>query len=219
VSELVLSGFDALPAAIIPTQVVAVVRYRTSAASTETPDGHFFEVSVDGSFAAPGVEVTDWNAVVPIVGAGTNAPAPNALPHVPEWREVRATVSRNLRDDGRAVGRYRFDPPDWTDIANLAIRLRTTTRGVPDAVDIEWDAAWLEVYGYRASGPLNVYRSAVSDQLVDPANAVGAATLGPFDTVAPASPILFYAVDDGSGSNPAVIWMVAEPGALARIYW
>lgn len=216
VGEFVVHGFDASPADIVPTHVVVAVRYRTvgTAGGGDPRDGHWLEASVDGNFQAPQFTVTGWNTMTPIVGAGPTAPAPNALPDVPQWREVRAFVSRQLSDDGRATGVYDFRAPDWADVATLAVRLRRDVRGGVDPVAIEWDAAWIEVYGYRSSG-LTVYRSSTAQNLLtSPFTTV---TGAPFDDVAAPVPVLFYAVSDGAGF-PARIDLIRQ-GAGVRIGW
>ena len=212
--EIVLRAFDAVPAGIIPTHVVVAVRYRTTAAVASEPDGHFFDAATDGAFAVPAFTVTGWNTITPILGAGSNAPAPNAIPDVPEWREVRALLTRNLADDGRATGQYSFPVIDWIDVATLAVRLRVEARGAADGRQIEWDAAWVEVYGYVDPGGYTVFR----DPVAPPVTPLATTSVSPFDEMPPVAPVLYYAVDDGAG-QPAVIHMTREAMGSVRIRW
>jgi hypothetical protein len=78
----------------------------------------------------------------------------NVYPDVPQFREVSAPVTVNLPDDGTATGLLSFPPPTWTDLETLSVRLRMGQRGAgPDAFGIEWDAAWLEIYGKPSAVP------------------------------------------------------------------
>ena len=222
--ELVVSGFDAAPDGVDILKVVVAVRYHTRAdqpqPGADPLDGHYFEASTDGGFLPPQYTVTGWNTVVPIVGAGATAPQPNALPDVPAWREVRATLTKNLLDDGRARGYYEFPALDWNDVATLAVRLRWADAGNPDPERyVVWDAVWLEIYGCRrVPQDFNVYRATSPVNLIDPGNFLAFAPSGPYDDLAvPSDPLLFYAVDDGAG-NPAVIRMTGDL-ADVRIHW
>jgi lysophospholipase L1-like esterase len=148
-----LSGFS-LPSDVVPSRVVAVVRYRT--AGTFTNDRHRFSASYV-NFVAPAYTFAGWDTETPIVGgsgrAGNNGGGPsvvNALPNVAAWREASAMVTLDALDDGRTAGYFTWPSPTASDIANLRIRLTTEAVGAPDSATVEWDAAWVLVYGTRA---------------------------------------------------------------------
>ncbi len=150
---LELSGFT-LPAGITPARVIVGVRYKTSAAFAD--DTHRFDASfVD--FAPPQWTFTGWDTVTPIVGgSGTagNIGTPsvvNALPGVPAYRSVTAMMTLNATDDGRITGRHAWPTPTAADIAAAKVRLAVTAVGTPDAAQVEWDGAWLWVYGQSSS--------------------------------------------------------------------
>jgi lysophospholipase L1-like esterase len=217
--EFVVRGFDAAAGGITPARVVVAVRYRTDSVPPAAPEGdaYAFEASVDGGFAAPQFTVTGWNTVVPIVGAGSNAPVVNARPSVPQWREVRALVTRNLLDDGRVRGGYEFPPLTWSEIASLAVRWRGMSAGNgPDGYRVELDAAWLEIYGSRIPGAFSVYRSASSAGLIAAGNLVATVPAAPYDDPALGA-LLYYAVDDGAGL-PGVIQALKVAGG-SRLTW
>ena len=216
--ELVVRGFDAMPRGITPTRVVVAVRYRTTGAPAAVEaDAQVFDAAVDGLFRPPDYTVTGWDTVVPILGAGRNAPQPNTMADVRDWREVRATLTRNLDDDGRASGRYDFPRVDWVDLETLAVRFQGRQRGAPDAVEVVWDAAWIEVYGTRTPGLFGLHRATDPSVVADPASVVDPEAATPYEDLPPPSPLTFYAVDDGAG-QPAVIQLVRRPFGVA-ITW
>jgi len=146
---LEVSGFT-LPAGVTPVRVIAGVRFKTTAAFAD--DTHLFDASfVD--FAAPQWSFTGWDTSTPLVGGsglGGNIAASsrvNAMPNVTSWRDVTAMVTLNAVDDGRVTGSYSWPDPTAADIASLKIRLTVSQAGTPDAAQVEWDGAWLWVYG------------------------------------------------------------------------
>lgn len=146
---LELSGFT-LPPGIVPVRIVAGVRYATTAAFTD--DTHLFDASLV-DFAPPVFTVTGWDTVTPLVGgSGTagNIGTPsviNALKNVPQYRDVSAMITKNALDDGRATGSYAWPLPDAADVGALKIRLSVNAVGAPDAAQVDWDGAWVWVYG------------------------------------------------------------------------
>lgn len=64
-----------------------------------------------------------------------------------------------------------------------------------------------------AAGP-TVYESASPAGIVTPSNAIGTATASPYDHAPPASALLFYQVDDGSGSPPRIRMVRGGSGVL-----
>src|SRR5262249_52421493 len=135
--ELRLFGFDATPRGLLE-QVVAHVRYRTSASPSD--DFYRFEASVDGSFSAAGSDDQSWNTIVPIVGGAGNGAPVLAYPDQPQWRDVSALVTKGAAIDGSPT-------LTWQDLATLAVRLQGTAVGAADAFDVEWDVASLDLYG------------------------------------------------------------------------
>lgn len=135
--ELRLFGFDATPRGLLE-QVVVRVRYRTSAPPSD--DYYRFEASVDGSFSAPGSDSLTWNTIVPIVGGAGNGCPVLAFPDQPTWREVSALVTKGTPIDGRPT-------LTWQDLATLAVRIQGTAVGSPDAFNVEWDVASIDLYG------------------------------------------------------------------------
>ncbi len=135
--ELRLAGFDATPDGLLQ-QVVAKLRYRTTGPIVD--DSYRLEVSVDGTFAAPGSTASDWNTIVPIVGSAGGSIPVLAVPDPAAWREVSALVTKGAPIDGSAS-------LTWSDLANLTVRLAGTANGAADGVSIEWDVAELELWG------------------------------------------------------------------------
>lgn len=145
---LELSGF-ALPPDVQPSTLVVGVRYRTTGAFVD--DVHRFEASVLG-FAAPELTFEGWDTVTPLVGGsglpggGIGGPSVvNALPDVPSWRVVSAKVTL----PGGAL-------PTPQDVQALRVRLTVSVDpddpgDTPDGPSVEWDGAWLEVYGTSAA--------------------------------------------------------------------
>jgi len=216
--ELVVRGFDAMPRGITPTRMVVVVRYRTvGSVPALEPDAQVFDAAIDGLFRPPEYTVVGWDTVVPILGAGSNAPQPNALSAVPDWREVRATLTRNLDDDGRVTGHYRFSRIDWIDVETLAIRFQGRIRAAEDAVEVEWDGAWIEVYGTRSPGLFGLHRTADPSAVADPSSLVDPQASAPYEDLPPRAPVLYYGVDDGAG-QPGVIQLVRRPHVVA-LHW
>jgi hypothetical protein len=154
--ELHLSGFDSTARGLL-AQVVVNVRYRTSALPVD--DYYRLEASVDGTFSAPGSTASTWNTIVPIVGgAGNNGAEILAFPHQPSYRTVSTVVSQGAPDNG--------DPSlTWSDLANLKVRLKGTTVNTTDSFDVEWDAAWLDLYGVPEQTLLVRGSGAVGSQL------------------------------------------------------
>ena len=150
---LELSGF-ALPPDIMPVRIVVGVRYKTTAAFTD--DTHLFDASLV-DFAAPQYTVTGWDTVTPIVGGSGTAgnigtpSAVNALKNVTQYRDASAMVTKNAIDDGRVTGFYSWPLPDAADVSALKVRLRVTAVGAPDAARVDWDGAWLWVFGTSSS--------------------------------------------------------------------
>lgn len=136
--ELILAGFDARPAGLL-TQAVVNVRYRTTAPPND--DRYRMQASVDGTFSAPGSTSSTWNTILPIVGSAGNAGAViNAFPHQPTYRTVSTTLSVGSPIDGQPS-------ITWQDLATLAVRLKGTAAGGADAFSVQWDAAWVDLYG------------------------------------------------------------------------
>jgi hypothetical protein len=151
---LEVSGFS-LPPWITPARVIAGVRYRTTAPFGD--DTHLFDASfVD--FAPPQWTFDGWDTVTPIVGGSgtggniTSWSRVNAMPDVPSWRDVTAMMTLNAIDDGRVTGAYSWPAPTAADVAAAKLRLTVTATGAPDGARIEWDGAWLWVYGASAGG-------------------------------------------------------------------
>lgn len=153
--EVRLSGFDATPVGML-TQVVAKVRYRTVLPSTD--DDYRFELSVDGSFAAPGSTSSTsstWNTVVPLVGGAGNGVPVLAGRDQGFWRDVSGLVTSGAEIDGRAT-------IDWSDLANVTVRaVGIENGGAPDGYDLEWDStgtqgadAWIWASTGTGSFPL-----------------------------------------------------------------
>lgn len=63
-------------------------------------------------------------------------------------------------------------------------------------------------------GCLTLYESPVPDGVVQPSHAVASPPGAPFAYAAPAAPVLFYQLDDGSGS-PALIFVTESAGGLS----
>ena len=154
---LELSGFSLPPGAgIEPARIVVGVRYKTTGAFTD--DTVLFDASIR-DFAPPQWTFEGWDTVTPLVGgSGTvgNIGTPsvvNALKNVPAFRDVSAMITKNAIDDGRVTGAFSWPAVDAADIAALKIRLSVNTVGANDGVQVDWDGAWLWVYGSVAGGP------------------------------------------------------------------
>jgi len=136
--ELRLSGFDATASGLLRYARLSV-RYRTSAAPAD--DAYRFEAALDGQFSAPGSTFGTWNTIVPIVGSsGDGGAVVLAFPDAPSYRTTGATLTAGAPVDGTSsVG--------WSDLASLEVRYEGLPTGAPDAFEVEWDAAWVDLYG------------------------------------------------------------------------
>lgn len=136
--ELRLSGFDSTARGLL-TQAVVHVRYRTTAAPVD--DVYRMEASVEGTFAPPGADATSWNSIQPIVGgAGNSGAEVLAFADQPVYRTVSTLLTQGSPEDGQPT-------LSWQDLADLSVRIQGLPQGAADAFDVEWDAAWLELYG------------------------------------------------------------------------
>jgi hypothetical protein len=167
--ELRLSGFPDFYDEDQIVKVVAGVRYRTS--GTVTDDFYRIEASPTGTFRPPAgysYTTTNWNFYTPLVGGGgPNAPASNSdyatekllvLPNVAALREVSATLTKNpVLVPGS--GEYDWPAITRTDLAATTFRVASapvaSTAG-NDLYEVEWDAAWLDVYGWQKPRPPEV---------------------------------------------------------------
>jgi len=167
--EFRLSGFPDWYDEIQIVKALAGIRYRTTGAPTD--DYYRAEASVTGQFRpAPGFNYspTDWNFYTPLVGGGgPNQPAENpdyptarllALPSVPAYREVSATLTKNpVLPQGGAE--YQWPPVTQSELATTTIRLAAApVAGTPgnDNYQVELDAAWLDLYGWENPRPAEV---------------------------------------------------------------
>jgi len=167
--EFRLSGFPDFYDEDQIVKVVAGVRYRTS--GTVADDFYRIEVSPSGTFRPPGgyaYTTTNWNFYTPLVGGGgPNAPASNAdfptekllaLPNVVALREVSSTLTKN---PVLAAGSGEYD---WTaitqgDLATTVFRVASApVANSPgnDLYEVELDAAWLDLYGWQKTRPVEV---------------------------------------------------------------
>jgi len=166
--ELRLSGFPSFYDEDQIVKVVVGVRYRTT--GTVTDDFYRFEASPTGTFRAPpgySYSTTNWNFYTPIVGGGgPNAPAGKpdygtekllALPNVAAPREVSATLTKNPVLAGGA-GEYDWPALTRSDLATTVVRLAAAPVAVTagDSYQVEWDAAWLDLYGWQKPRPAEV---------------------------------------------------------------
>lgn len=217
--ELRLSGLDSRYDGIGISAVKVFVRYRTTAPPAD--DFYRFEASVS-DFAEPGVRVTDWNTYTPIVGGeGDEGAAVLAKPHVPEFREVSALLTVNLKDDGKTTGSYSFDPPTWDDLAKLQVRLRNEARGEgPDPFQVEWDAAWVVVYGRTVSGSYDVFRASSPAGLTDPANRIATVATTEYEDPVLEDPThFFYLVRNSDGTEVPGQMLLDKNAASVRLDW
>jgi hypothetical protein len=164
--ELRLSGFPDWFDEVQIVRVIAGVRYRTEGAVND--DFYRMEASVDGAFAAPPGHVytpTDWNFYTPIVGGGgPSQPLLNpdygaarllAVPDVPFYREVTATLSKNP-DLPPGGGEYSWPAVTHAELAKAEVRVVSAPvagTGGNDGYSIELDAAWLDLYGWEKTRP------------------------------------------------------------------
>ena len=167
--EVRLQGFPTFYDEDQIVKVVVGLRYRTT--GTVTDDFYRFEASPTGTFRAPGgyaYTTTNWNFYTPIVGGGgPNAPAGRpdygtekllALPNVASPREVSATLTKNPVLAGGA-GEYDWPAITRADLATTAVRLAAAPVALTsgnDAYQVEWDAAWLDLYGWQKPRPAEV---------------------------------------------------------------
>lgn len=139
-AELRLGNF--LPASTPPTELghaVLRIRYRTTAAPLD--DLYVFEASIDGTFNPPGSTPATWNTIIPIVGsAGNGGAEPLAFPDQPDFRIVSAPLY--LGGPTTGVGTL-----TWEDLRTLWVRVVTLPTGIPDGYSLEWDGAWVEIFG------------------------------------------------------------------------
>jgi lysophospholipase L1-like esterase len=150
-------------------KVIAGVRYRTTGQVTD--DYYRVEASPSGQFEPPpdfDFTPVNWNFSTPMVGGGgPNQPPENAdypdarllaLPDVPVYREVSATLTKNpvLLPDAED---YSWPPINGMDLATSAIRVVAApvagTTGNDDYT-VELDAAWLDLYGWEKTRPPEV---------------------------------------------------------------
>lgn len=136
--EFRVLGFDATPRGLLRAARVSVA-YRTDAPPGD--DRYRFEAAVDGLFQTPGSTMQTWNTILPIVGSAGNGKAVLlAFPDQPTWRTAGITLTRGVPIDGTTgVG--------WPDLASLAVRFQGLPQGSPDPFQVEWDAAWVDLYG------------------------------------------------------------------------
>lgn len=217
--QMTLSGLDSRYDGIRISAVKVFTRYRTTAPPAD--DFYRFEASVSG-FAEPGVRVTDWNTYTPMVGGeGNDGAAVLAKPHAPGFREVSALLTVNLKDDGKSAGSYSFDPPTWDDLGRLEVRLRHTMQGAgPDPFEVEWDAAWVEVYGSEESASYDVYRSVSPANAADPANRIATVAATDYeDPVLSDGQTYFYLVKKADGSDVPGQMLLDESGSSVRLDW
>ncbi|MDQ7007117.1 MAG: GDSL-type esterase/lipase family protein [Acidobacteriota bacterium] len=172
--EFRLAGFPDWYDEIVPSRVIAGIRYRTT--GTVTDDFYRVEASVGGLFRAPAghaFKPTDWDYYTPIVGSGgPNKPDEDpdygdmktlVVPNVPTYRTVSATLTRNpeISADGRG---YTWPPLTMDEVASTAFRLLASpvagTAG--DDYQVVIDAVWLDIYGQEKQRPPEVTGLAVA---------------------------------------------------------
>lgn len=171
--EFRLSGFPDWYDDIQIVRVLAGVRYRTT--GTVADDFYRMEASVTGQFRPPpgfAYTPTNWNFYTPIVGGGgPNQPPENpdypterllALPDVPSFREVTATLTKNPTLPG-GTAEYQWPAVSPSDLSTTAIRVASApvagTAG-NDNYQVQLEAAWLDLYGREKSRPPEVSGSA-----------------------------------------------------------
>jgi len=164
--EFRLSGFPDWYDEVQVVHAIAGVRYRT--AGTVNDDYYRMEAAVDGVFEAPpghAYTPTDWNFYTPIVGGGgPNQPDLHpdyasarllAVPDVPTYREVSATLSKNPELPPGAA-EYEWPAVTHEELATTAVRVVSApvagTAG-DDGYTVELDAAWLDLYGWEKPRP------------------------------------------------------------------
>ena len=161
--EFRLSGFPDYFDEDQIVKVVAGVRYKT--AGTVTDDFYRLEASPTGTFRAPGgyaYTPFNWNFYTPLVGSGgPNASFPSekvlALPNVAALREVSATLNKNPVLAGGA-GDYDWPALTHDDLATVTLRVASAPVALTagDAYTVEWDAGWLDLYGWQKPRPAEV---------------------------------------------------------------
>jgi len=167
--EFRLSGFPDWYDEIQIVRVIAGVRYRTTGMVAD--DFYRMEASVNDQFRPPpgfSYSSTNWNWYTPIVGGGgPNQPPENpdyptekllAVPNVPSYREVTATLTKNpvLAPGGASLA---WPPLTPLDLATTTVRVASApvagTSG-NDGYAIDLDNAWLDLYGWEKPRPAEV---------------------------------------------------------------
>ena len=167
--EFRLDGFPDWLDELQIVRVLAGVRYRTSGSVSD--DFYRMEGSVTGQFRPPAGHAytpVDWNYSTPIVGGGgPNQPPENsdypaakllALPNVPAYREVSATLTKNPTLPSVSSD-YIWPAITHEELASTAIRIVSApVSATPgnDLYQVELDAAWLDLYGWEKTRPPEV---------------------------------------------------------------
>ena len=167
--EFLLSSFPDWFDEIQIVKVIASVRYKTS--GTVTDDFYRMEASTTGIFRpGPGYAytTTNWNFYTPIVGGGgPNQPPENpdysnekllAIPNVGSFRTVSATLTKNPTLP-LGSSDYEWPAVSYKDLSTTAIRVASApVSSTPgnDNYQIEFDAAWLDLYGWEKQRPSEV---------------------------------------------------------------
>jgi hypothetical protein len=167
--EFRLSGFPDWYDEIQIVRVVAGVRYRTT--GTVNDDFYRMEASLTDSFRPdPGhaYTPTSWNFYTPIVGGGgPNQPPENpdypgakvlAFPDVPSYRDVSAMLTKDPTLPPEASD-YEWPAVTHEELATTTIRVATAPVAATagnDGYQIEFDYAWLDLYGWEKARPAEV---------------------------------------------------------------
>jgi len=166
-----LAGFPDWFDEVQIVRAVVGVRYRTSGDVAD--DFYRIEAATTGQFRPPPgflYTPTNWNFYTPIVGGGgPSRPASNpdypdarvlALPEVPTYREVSATLNKNPELPAGAED-YAWPAIDHADLATTRVRVASApVAATPgnDAYSVELDAAWIDLYGWERRRPAGLQR-------------------------------------------------------------